>query len=44
MLKIELNAAMKKVKEILRNVFEEMHTSRMQTAKGTVIYYDVDPS
>lgn len=44
MLKIELNASMKKVKEILRNVFEEMHTSRMQTAKGTVIYYDVDPS
>ncbi len=44
MLKIELNASMKKVKEILRNVFEEMHASRMQAAKGTVIYYDVDPS
>ncbi len=43
MLKVELNASMKKVKEILRSVFEELHASSHPAAKGAVIYYDVDP-
>ena len=41
MLKIETNASMKKVKEILRNTFEQMHQD--QRMKGLTIYYDVDP-
>jgi primosomal protein N' (replication factor Y) len=41
MLKVEANASMKKVKEILRELFEYMHS--MPAMKGTTIYYDVDP-
>lgn len=41
MLKIETNASMKKVKEILRNTFEQMHQDPRM--KGLMIYYDVDP-
>lgn len=41
MLKIEVNASMKKVKAILRNTFEQMHQNPRM--KGLVIYYDVDP-
>ena len=41
MLKIETTASMKKVKEILRGLREEMHASGMM--KGIIIYYDVDP-
>lgn len=43
MLKIEINASMKKVKEILRNLFERLHDARIQAMRGAVIYYDVDP-
>ena len=41
MLKIEINASMKKVKSILRETFEQMHQNPRM--KGLVIYYDVDP-
>lgn len=41
MLKIEVNASMKKVKAILRNTVEQMHQNPRM--KGWVIYYDVDP-
>ncbi len=41
MLKIEINASMKKVKEILRTVYEQMH--QHQRMKGMIVYYDVDP-
>ena len=41
MLKIEVNASMKKVKAILRETFEQMHQNPRM--KGMVIYYDVDP-
>lgn len=44
MLKVEVQASMKKVKELLRATFEELHASRMQPAKSAIIYYDVDPS
>ncbi len=43
MLKIEVNASMKKVKEIMRATLEEMHASRMQAVKSAIVYYDVDP-
>lgn len=43
MLKIEVNASMKKVKDIMRATFEEMHASRMPAVKSAVVYYDVDP-
>ncbi len=43
MLKIEVNASMKKVKEILRATFEEMHESRLPAIRSAVVYYDVDP-
>lgn len=43
MLKIEVNASMKKVKEILRNVYEQMHASEVPAIKSAVVYYDVDP-
>lgn len=42
MLKIEANASMRKVKEILRRVYEEA-ASRPEM-KATQIYYDVDPA
>ncbi|MBQ7042853.1 MAG: primosomal protein N' [Muribaculaceae bacterium] len=41
MLKIEVNASMKKVKAILRETFEQMHQNPRM--KRLVIYYDVDP-
>lgn len=43
MLKIELNASMKKVKDILRGLQAELHAS-MPSMRGLVLYYDVDPS
>lgn len=43
MLKIETQASMKKVKDIMRQTFIEMHESGMQAAKGAIVYYDVDP-
>lgn len=41
MLKVEINASMKKVKQILRDTFEQMH--QQPRMKGMIIYYDVDP-
>lgn len=41
MLKIETGASMKKVKEILRSLFEQMHN--LPQMKGVAVYYDVDP-
>ena len=41
MLKIETNASMAKVKQILRNTYEEMH--QHPRMKGMIVYYDVDP-
>lgn len=41
MLKVETNASMKKVKQILRNTYEQMH--QLPRMKGMIIYYDVDP-
>lgn len=41
MLKIEINASMTKVKNILRNLFETMHEDPRM--KGLIIYYDIDP-
>lgn len=43
MLKVELNASMKKVKEILRNTLIEMHEARNSAIRSAVVYYDVDP-
>ena len=43
MLKVELNASMKKVKEILRNTYIEMHDARLSSIRSAVVYYDVDP-
>ena len=41
MLKVETGASMKKVKAILRELFEYMH--QLPDMKGVMIYYDVDP-
>lgn len=41
MLKIEVNASMVKVKEILRGLFIEMHSAGVM--RGASVYYDVDP-
>lgn len=41
MLKIEVNASMRKVKIILRELYEKMHQHPQM--KGLIIYYDVDP-
>lgn len=41
MLKIEINASMKKVKQILRDTYEQMH--KLPRMKGIIVYYDVDP-
>lgn len=41
MLKIEVTASMKKVKTILRDLYERMH--EYPRMKGLAIYYDVDP-
>lgn len=42
MLKVESNASMKKVKALLHQLYERM--AALPDMKGTVIYYDVDPS
>ncbi len=42
MLKVELNASMKKVKEILQNLQVEMHAST-PAFRALTLYYDVDP-
>lgn len=42
MLKVELNASMGKVKEILRDVHAALHSS-MSSMRGLMIHYDVDP-
>ncbi|MDE6100801.1 MAG: primosomal protein N', partial [Paramuribaculum sp.] len=39
MLKIEVSASMKKVKEILRATLEEMHASRVRAIKSAIVYY-----
>ena len=41
MLKIEANASMRKVKALLRQIYEKMSEDRRM--KNVVIYYDVDP-
>ena len=41
MLKVETNASMKKVKAILRELYENMH--QHPRMKGLIVYYDVDP-
>lgn len=41
MLKIEVDASVAKVKELLRKTYLDMHM--MPDMKGTVVYYDVDP-
>ena len=41
MLKIETEASMTKVKQILRKVYEDMHDVRAM--RSAVLYYDVDP-
>lgn len=41
MLKVEINASMAKVKELLRDTYIAMH--ELPQMKGTVVYYDVDP-
>ena len=43
MLKIEVNASMKKVKQILRETYEELRNSRLPAARGVIVSYDVDP-
>lgn len=43
MLKIEVTASMKKVKEILRATYEEMHAARLSAIRSAIVYYDVDP-
>lgn len=42
MLKVELNASMKKVKEILRELYVGMR-SQYSSMRGIILYYDVDP-
>lgn len=41
MLKVETNASMAKVKELLRQTYIEMHS--LPQMKGAILYYDVDP-
>lgn len=41
MLKVEANASMRKVKNLLRGVFEKMASDRRM--RSTTLYYDVDP-
>lgn len=42
MLKVESQASMKKVKELLHDIFER--TAKSPDMKSTIIYYDVDPA
>lgn len=41
MLKIEVNASVSKIKELLRAVYIDFHSN--PRAKGSILYYDVDP-
>jgi primosomal protein N' (replication factor Y) len=41
MLKVEVDVSMKAVKELLRKLFEDMHSMPMM--RGSQVYYDVDP-
>lgn len=41
MLKVETTASMSKLRQLLRQVYEEMH--ERPEMKGTIVYYDVDP-
>lgn len=43
MLKVEVNASMSKVKQILRETYTEMLASPLSAVKGTIVSYDVDP-
>lgn len=43
MLKLELNASMPKVKDILRDLYVEIRT-KMPSSRSLVLYYDVDPA
>ncbi len=43
MLKIEVEASMKKVKEIMRQTIVELRTCGMTAARSAIVYYDVDP-
>ena len=43
MLKIEIEASMKKVRELLRGLFEWMHSKGPGAMKSATVYYDVDP-
>lgn len=42
MLKIETEASMRKVKAILRNVYEEFMVEK--SLRSMIVYYDVDPN
>lgn len=42
MLKVEIEASMVKVKQLLRGLYEQMH--QMPAMKAATVYYDVDPS
>lgn len=44
MVKFELEASMKKVKELLRDSFVRLHESGIDGAKSAVVTYDVDPT
>lgn len=44
MLKIETSASMKKVKQLLLQLGEHLHTTHPDIMRGTITYYDVDPS
>lgn len=43
MLKIEVEASMKKVRELLRGLYEWMHANGPSSMKAATLYYDVDP-
>lgn len=43
MLKIEVSSSMKKVRGILRGVYEDFHNSRLSGFRGAIVFYDVDP-
>lgn len=43
MLKIEVEASMKKVRELLRGLYEWMHANGPAAMKAATLYYDVDP-
>lgn len=43
MMKIEVEASMKKVREILRSVYIGFHECGLSGIKSAIVYYDVDP-